>query len=217
MNLVACAALMTVGWGVSLLRQNTALADSLWGLGFILVAWLTFFSADGYVLRKLLIAGLVTAWGLRLFVYVHGRNRKKEEDPRYAAWREKHGADFWWVSLFKVFLLQALFQWAIALGVQYGQIRVQPANRGKIMDQGLWRYSRHPNYFGESLMWWSIFVIVLAVPWGVWTLISPLLITYTLLRLSGVSLMENLEFSDNPEYQAYARRTNAFIPWFPKQ
>mgnify|MGYP006286525773 FL=1 len=252
MNLLACAALMTVGWGISLLRQNAAIADSLWGLGFILVAWLTFFSADGYIVRKLLIAGLVTAWGLRLFVYIHGRNRKKGEDPRYAAWREKHGADFWWVSLFKVFLLQALFQWAIALGVQYGQIRMQPvhltwldltgalvwlagfiiestadrqlagflsepANRGKIMDQGLWRYSRHPNYFGESLMWWGIFVIVLSVPWGVWTLISPLLITYSLLKLSGVSLMENLEFSDNPDYQAYARRTNAFIPWFPKQ
>jgi steroid 5-alpha reductase family enzyme len=251
-NLIISVLVMGAGWRVSLLRKNVTVADSLWGIGFVLIAWHTFFQAEGYLPRKLLLCLLVTFWGVRLFVYMHIRNRDKGEDARYTAWRKKHGASFWWVSFFKVFMLQALFQWVVSFGVQYGGLQPVPAhmtmldlagtlfwaagfivetaadrqlhrflsrpeNRGKIMDQGLWRYSRHPNYFGESLMWWGIFVIVLSVPWGIWTIISPVLITYTLLKLSGVSLMESVEFGNNPAYQEYARRTSAFIPWFPKR
>jgi len=65
-------------------------------------------------------------------------------------------------------------------------------------------------------MWWGIFVIVLSVPWGIWTIVSPLVITYTLLKITGVSMMEETIFGDNPEYQAYVAKTSAFIPWFPK-
>lgn len=251
-NFAAVLGLMTAGWAVSLVRRNVTLADALWGAGFVLIAWLTFFTAHGYMPRMLFLCVLVTCWGVRLAAYMILRSRGKKEDKRYAAWRQKYGDSFWWVSLFKVFWLQALFQWLVALGVQYGQIRSvpagftlldgigvlvwitgfvvesaadlqlfrflsNPANAGRVMERGLWRYSRHPNYFGESLMWWGIFIIVLSVPWGIWTIVSPILITYSLLRLSGVRLMEQLEFSNNPEYQAYAGRTSAFIPWFPKQ
>ena len=251
-NLIAAAGFFVIGWAISLVRKNVTIADSFWGLGFILIAWLTFFQTDGFMLRKLILSLLVTLWGVRLFIYMSIRNSGKGEDPRYASWRERHGENFWLVSLFKVFLVQALFQWIIALGVQYGQIASvpahltwldavgaliwavgftletaadlqlymflsDPANRGRVMDRGLWRYSRHPNYFGESLVWWGIFVIVLSTPWGVWTVVSPLVITYTLLKLTGVTLMEETEFSDNPEYQEYVRRTSAFIPWFPKK
>ena len=251
LNLAAVAGFMTVGWGISLVRRNAGVADVLWGPGFVLVAWLTFFQADGFFQRKLMLALLVTIWGMRLCVHIAARSRGKGEDPRYAAWRAQYGQKFWLVSLYRVFLVQALFLWVIALGVQYGQVAEQPArltwldaaglliwlaglvieavadwqlrrflaapeNRGRVMDQGLWHYSRHPNYFGETLIWWGIFVIVLAVPLGVLTIVSPLVITYTLLRLTGVSLMEETEFSDNPEYQAYIRRTSAFVPWFPR-
>jgi len=250
-NLAAAAAFMTMGWVISLVRKNVTIADSFWGPGFVLIAWLTFFNTHGFFWRKIILTTLVTLWGLRLFFHLHGRNAGKGEDPRYGAWREKHGENFWLISLFKVFLIQALFQWLIALGVQYGQIFAVPArltvfdaagifiwiagfmmesvadrqlsnftkkpeNKGKILDSGLWRYSRHPNYFGESLMWWGIFVIVLSVPWGIWTIVSPVVITYTLLKLTGVSMMEETEFGDNPEYQAYVSKTPAFIPWFPK-
>jgi steroid 5-alpha reductase family enzyme len=250
-NLAAAAVLMTAGWVISLIHNNVTIADSLWGLGFVLIAWLTFFITDGFIVRKIILTLLVTFWGLRLFIHMRTRNRGKGEDPRYAQWREKHGPNFWIISLFKVFLIQALFQWVIAFGVQFGQIPATPArltffdfagimiwttgfiiestadyqlsafiknpvNKGKIMNAGLWRFSRHPNYFGESLMWWGIFVIVLSTPWGVWTAISPLLITYTLLKITGVTLMEEMEFSDNPEYQEYVSTTRAFIPWFPR-
>jgi steroid 5-alpha reductase family enzyme len=249
-NLSVVAVFMTAGWGISLVRRNAAIADALWGLGFVLVAWLTFFQANGFFMRKLMLALMVTIWGMRLFVHIAGRSRGKGEDPRYAAWRAQYGQVFWLVSLYRVFLVQALFLWVIAIGVQYGQVAAQPAhmtwldaagfliwlsgliiesvadfqlrrflsapeNRGRVMDQGLWRYSRHPNYFGESLVWWGIFVMVLSAPLGFLTIVSPLVITYTLLRLTGVTLMEETEFSDNLEYQAYIRRTSPFVPWFP--
>jgi steroid 5-alpha reductase family enzyme len=101
--------------------------------------------------------------------------------------------------------------------LQLKQFLSDPANKGNIMNQKLWKYSRHPNYFGETLIWWGIFVIVLSTPWGFWTIVSPLLITYTLLKLTGVTLMEETQFGDNPEYQQYIRQTSAFIPWFPKK
>jgi steroid 5-alpha reductase family enzyme len=251
-NLLAASGLMCLGWIYSLIKKNVTIADSLWGLGFVLIAWLTFFRTDGFLTRKALITSLVTLWGLRLFIHLSIRNLGKGEDPRYGEWRKKHGNSFWIVSLFKVFLVQALFQWCIALGVQYGQISItpaditifdiaglifwsagfviesladlqlkqflsDPANKGRIMNRNLWKYSRHPNYFGESLMWWGIFIIVLSTPWGIWTIVSPLLITYTLLKLTGVTLMEETQFSGNMEYQKYIGQTSSFIPWFPKK
>lgn len=251
-NLAAAAGLMLTGWVISLKTRNVTIADSLWGLGFVLIAWLTFFRADGAMPRQVLLTLMVTLWGIRLYLHLHTRNRGKGEDPRYAEWRKKHGSRFTLVSLYQVFLVQALFQWVISLGVQYGQVAetpsgltwldglgaavwaagltieasadwqlsrfiADPANKGKVMDRYLWRYSRHPNYFGESMIWWGIFITVLSVPWGVWTIISPLVITYTLLRLTGVTLMEETIFKDNPDYRAYIEKTSAFIPWFPKK
>lgn len=91
-----------------------------------------------------------------------------------------------------------------------------PANAGKVMNKGLWYYSRHPNYFGESLMWWGIFVIALPVPYGIATIISPLLITYMLLKVSGVTLLESSLKEKRPEYVDYIKTTSAFIP-LPKK
>lgn len=107
-------------------------------------------------------------------------------------------------------LIEATADW------QLRRFLAAPENRGRVMNQGLWHYSRHPNYFGETLVWWGIFVMVLSTPFGFLTIVSPLVITYTLLRLTGVTLMEETEFSDNPAYQAYIRRTSAFVPWFPR-
>ena len=83
------------------------------------------------------------------------------------------------------------------------------------MDQGLWRYTRHPNYFGESLMWWGIFLVALEIPYGWITVVSPVLITFLLVRVSGIPLLER-RYAGNAEFRAYARRTSAFIPRPPK-
>jgi steroid 5-alpha reductase family enzyme len=86
-----------------------------------------------------------------------------------------------------------------------------PGNRGRVMDRGLWRYSRHPNYFGEFCVWWGFFLIALATgAW--WTLVSPLLMSVLLLRVSGVTLLEKDIGQRRPGYAEYATRTNAFFP-----
>lgn len=102
---------------------------------------------------------------------------------------------------------------------QLARFRRDPANRGQVMDAGLWRYSRHPNYFGETCVWWGLGVMGLAAGgWaGAWTLLSPLLMTVLLLKVSGVTLLEQDIGERRPAYRDYIARTSAFIPWPPKR
>lgn len=86
--------------------------------------------------------------------------------------------------------------------------------RGPVLDRGLWRVSRHPNYFGEAVQWWGLWVIALSVPWGWTTLVSPLLITFLLLKVSGVPMLEE-EMMKRPAYRDYAERTSVFVPLPP--
>jgi steroid 5-alpha reductase family enzyme len=99
---------------------------------------------------------------------------------------------------------------------QLSRFKKNPENRGKIMMGGLWKYTRHPNYFGEAAMWWGIFLIALSVRNGWAAVISPLTITFLLLKVSGVAMLEK-KYAGNSEFAGYARRTSAFLPWFPKK
>jgi steroid 5-alpha reductase family enzyme len=94
----------------------------------------------------------------------------------------------------------------------------KPENAGKIMTEGLWAYTRHPNYFGEATMWWGLFIIALSVDplLGLVTVISPLWITVFLLKVSGVPILEK-HYEGNADFEAYKKRTSVFIPWFPKK
>jgi steroid 5-alpha reductase family enzyme len=87
----------------------------------------------------------------------------------------------------------------------------------EVCDVGLWSWSRHPNYFGETTLWWGIFLMALSVGAPVWTAIGPATITFLLLRVSGVTLLEKGLKKRKPAYAEYARRTSAFIPWPPKR
>lgn len=89
-------------------------------------------------------------------------------------------------------------------------------NKGRIMKYGLWRYTRHPNYFGESMMWWGLWVMALNVPFGWLTIVGPLTITILLVYISGIPLVEK-QFKDNSEFQQYKRETSTFFPWFIKE
>jgi len=113
-----------------------------------------------------------------------------------------------------VWVLGFLFE---AVGdFQLKAFKADPDNKGRIMDRGLWRYTRHSNYFGEAVMWWGIFLIALSAPGGWAAIVSPLVITGLLLRVSGVTLLEK-KYAGNPAYADYVRRTSAFVPWFPKK
>jgi steroid 5-alpha reductase family enzyme len=98
---------------------------------------------------------------------------------------------------------------------QLKQFVSNPVNKGHIMKTGLWKYTRHPNYFGEATMWWGIYLIALSIN-GYLTIISPLLINYLLVFVSGVPLLEK-KYKDNPEFKEYAKVTSVFIPLPPKK
>ena len=166
--------------------------------------------------------------------------------------RKRHGATFWWTSLFRVFLVQAVLAWIVSLPInlaasdgqadsfdalvilgatvwlvgfafesigdlQLARFKADPANRGQVMDRGLWRYTRHPNYFGDALMWWGVFLTCVARPRGWFGIAGPMLMTFLLLRVSGVALLEKSLQKRKPAYADYMARTSAFVPRRPRR
>ncbi len=99
---------------------------------------------------------------------------------------------------------------------QLARFKAQAQNKGRVLSQGLWRYSRHPNYFGNFCIWWGFYLIALSAG-GWWSFISPLLMSFLLLKVSGVTLLEKDIGERRPDYRDYITRTNAFFPWFPRQ
>jgi steroid 5-alpha reductase family enzyme len=100
--------------------------------------------------------------------------------------------------------------------LQLARFKADPANRGQVMDRGLWRISRHPNYFGEFCVWWGIYLIALSTQaW--WAIASPVLMTVLLLKVSGVALQERDITERRPGYREYTARTNAFFPGWTRQ
>lgn len=245
-NFVIVAIFMTGLWIVSLFKRDASIIDPCWGLGFVIIAWATVVQMGAIHWGSGLLAVLVTIWGLRLSAYLFWRNAGKGEDRRYAKMREKHGDRFWLVSLFTVFLLQAVLLWLISLTIQSGmffsstfnpswiswlgvvvwavglffesvgdyqmaRFKARPDSSGKVMNEGLWRYTRHPNYFGDFCVWWGFYLA--AAPMNSWwTIGSPLLMSFLLLKVSGVSLLEKDIEDRRPEYEEYKKKTNAFFP-----
>lgn len=100
---------------------------------------------------------------------------------------------------------------------QLSRFLANPANKGKLLNTGLWRYTRHPNYFGEATMWWGHYLVALSTPGGFLTIVSPALITFLLLRVSGVTLLEKSMVDTTPGYKEYVETTSASVPWFPRR
>ena len=247
-GLIFAVSAAVVLWLISLRTRDVSIVDIFWGLGIAgvvdIAAWLG--QAGGGRTSALIF--LVNLWGLRLAAHIWSRH--KAEDHRYAVMREKFGQKWWWLSLFQVFLLQAVLIWFVPAPLvaavlyshmplhwlDYGGIavaaaallfealadfqlaafRADPASKGKVMDRGLWGWSRHPNYFGEALMWWGYFAVGFGASHQWWLILSPVLMTFLLLQVSGVTLMEEKMDERRPGYADYKRRVSAFIPWPPK-
>lgn len=100
---------------------------------------------------------------------------------------------------------------------QLEAFRKDPANAGQVMDRGLWRYTRHPNYFGDALTWWGIYLVAADSGTAAWTILSPVFLTWTLMKWSGAALLERGLKKSRPGYDEYIRRTSGFFPLPPKQ
>jgi steroid 5-alpha reductase family enzyme len=251
---VAVAALMVGTWVVSLVLKNASIVDITWGLGFVLVAWVSALRADAASGAASVLVAMVTVWGLRLGVYLFWRNHGNGEDYRYVAMRRRWGKRFWLISLATVFVLQGALMWIVSLPVQVAHVgdardgalagvalviglalyaigllfevvgdaqlarfKADPTNEGKVMRSGLWRYTRHPNYFGDACVWWGVGIVAQAVTGTWWALLGPLVMNILLLRVSGVALLERSLRKRKPDYAEYVRTTSAFVPRPPRR
>jgi len=100
---------------------------------------------------------------------------------------------------------------------QLAAFRKDPANKGQVMDRGLWHWSRHPNYFGEACVWWGLYALAAETTPGLWSVAGPIFLTFTLTKWSGIGLTEKGMSDSRPGYADYVRRTSAFIPLPPKK
>ena len=100
---------------------------------------------------------------------------------------------------------------------QLAAFKKDPKNKGKVMDTGLWKYTRHPNYFGDACVWWGLYLIAAETGPGVWSIAGPLFLTFTLTKWSGIGITEKATAKTKPAYADYVRRTSAFIPWPPNK
>ena len=133
--------------------------------------------------------------------------------PLFGAIVSKLAINF--IDVIGIILFTFGFLWETLADMQLAKFKAQLSNKGKVLNTGLWRFSRHPNYFGECCIWWGFYLIALAGgAW--WTIISPILMTLLLLKISGVSLLEKDIAERRPAYADYVKNTNAFIPGNPK-
>ena len=240
---------MTAWFICAVIIKRNDVADVAWGLGFGLATFVALAQSSMPSRSGLLVLFMVLIWGGRLSSHIYRRNRHKDEDYRYAKWREEWGKWVYVRSYFQVFMLQGLLMLCVvtpALVVAssrqevYGanlaigffiwlfgfayesiadrQLRIfisKPHNKGKLMTRGLWKYSRHPNYFGEITQWWGLGVMAIGVEGGAIGLLGPAMITYLIWKVSGVPLLEK-KYAHVKEYQEYSRRTSVIIPLPPK-
>ncbi len=109
------------------------------------------------------------------------------------------------------FFFEAVGDWQLA------RFKADPANKGKVFDRGVWRYTRHPNYFGDAVQWWGFYLVAAAAEGGFVTIFSPVLMTFLLLRVSGVAMLEDSLKETKPQYKEYVEKTSAFIPMPPRK
>ncbi len=241
---------MSLWFVVSWMKKRNDVADVAWGLGFVLMAWTSFFLWGDAGTRGLVVCILVSIWGMRLAAHIHARNKGRTEDYRYLAWRKEWGAWFYPRSYVQVYLLQGALLYLVVLPVvvinasrgivlgigdaigimvwlcgfyfeavgdaQLARFMANPQNKGKLMQSGLWAYSRHPNYFGEVTQWWGLSLVALSVPNGLYGIIGPLTITFLILKVSGVPLLEK-KMAENPQFAEYQRRVSMFFPLPPRK
>lgn len=232
-------------WGLfAIWKKRADLADIAWGLGFFLVAWISFLLSSPS-LYSLIVTLLTTAWAFRLAIHIFIRNWNQEEDFRYQNIKKRWSKNFSLRIFFHVFLLQGAILYIVSLPIlwintHYASIhshlfwlgiplwlagfifetiadyqllcfRQNPSNRGQLLKTGLWSYVRHPNYLGEIAQWWAIWILALPISLGWAFIISPLLITLLIVKVSGIAPVEE-KMKKHSDFAEYAKNTPSIIP-----
>jgi steroid 5-alpha reductase family enzyme len=234
-------AVQLIAFLVGLARGRHDGVDVVWGPGFAVIAVAAYLAGRG----SWLIALLTVVWGVRLGWHIGRRQVGAPPDQRYVTLLAsvRHPA---LAAFVKVYLTQAVTMWFVSLPVQVAQWHggwtlwaiagvavwavgtifetvgdhqldvFRRESSGKVLNTGLWRYTRHPNYFGDACVWWGLYLLACTSPWGWAMVLSPVLMTYLLARGTGKPLMEK-HMGSRPGYAEYVARTSGFIPWPPRR
>jgi steroid 5-alpha reductase family enzyme len=193
--------ILTIIWGIRLaihigLRSKGKTEDfrykkwrDEWGKYFVLRSYLQVYLLQGFFM-----------WIISAPIIVVSTVKNQTTSPLILA-----GSIIWLVG----FLFESIGDYQLMLFVKRKQ------NKFYIMQTGLWKYTRHPNYFGEVLVWWGIFIMVLPLQYGIWAIMSPITISFLLLYVSGIPMLE-AKYKDNLAFQDYKKRTSAFFPMLPR-
>jgi len=256
-NLVVTAGVVVVlllaTFAYAMRTKVHAIMDTVWALGFIVIAAVTWALSAGHGddARKILVFALTAVWGLRLSGHIYLRNRGQGEDKRYASFlrhskgslaafvlRYVYWAQGWVMWVVSLPLQVAMYEeaglsaitwigaavWAAGFGfeaigdLQLRRFRSDAANAGKVLDRGLWRYTRHPNYFGDAVVWVGLWLVACSHWLGVLTVVAPALMTWMLLQRTGKRLLEkHMIRSKGDAYADYVSRTSGFVPMPPRK
>jgi len=240
-GLVASIVLAGLVWIISIIKRDVSIVDAIWSSLFIVAAVFyveEIHTKAILVFSLLLIWGIRLCLHITIRSWGHPEDHRYEQirqkySPGFAIKSLFiifiFQAVLAWIISLPVFLsvnqnsewtfITYLASAVVLFGIAYESLtdwqlakfsRLKN-NKGAVLDEGLWAYCRHPNYFGEALIWWGFYLFALELGYW-WSIVSPLLITYFLLKFSGVSLLESTISERRPSYRAYIKSTNAFIP-----
>lgn len=247
MTLWVSLAVQAVFFAFAATFRTDKVTDLSYGLTFIIIAVTLLVRSNAKDFAAIVLAGMVVLWGARLAGYLLFRIIHMGRDARFNGVRERFWPFFlfWlgqgiavWVIMLPVTIWFSkpgpwtpwmgigMFVWAVGLVIetiadaQKFAAKQQPGGASKWMDTGLWKYSRHPNYFGELLCWWGVFLFVAGNYTGIaWIgILGPVAITWILLKVTGIPTLEasaNKKWGNDPAYQEHVRRTSRLIPWPP--
>ena len=233
-----------LGWLLSLKTKKVTHVDSMWSLFFVIVILFCLInpSYESSSFNNIFFT-IILLWAIRLSLHLTIRNWNKPEDIRYQNIRLNNEPGFVFKSIYIIFFFQATLAFIISLPLisiasesckllswlglplmligliieivaDYQLRQFLKKNNKKTLQAGLWRYSRHPNYFGECLIWWGIYICASSGP--LYLIVSPLLMNILLVKISGADLMETTITHRRPDYLTYIKKTSRFIPWPPK-
>ncbi len=230
---------MVAWYLLALVKKRADLADIAWGSGFVLVSWISF-GLSKYSGLSLMVNLFVTLWAIRLGLHLYFRNANRPDDFRYKAMKQSKLQLFFQVFMMQGCILYivalpifwihahpkggswdllwiAIPLWIIGFLVetfadlQLLAFKKQSRNKGKLLTTGLWDYSRHPNLLGELSQWWAIWILAASMPHGWMFIASPLLLTFLIVKVSGIAPLEN-KMKHHPDFPAYAQTVPPLIP-----
>lgn len=236
-------------WAIHLPLKNAGVVDFYWGPGFAVIGVFYWFGSGKFSILQFVLLALICLWAARLSLYLVARFlQHSSEDRRYTAMRRQGGSNFWWVSLFKIFTLQAVIMWIIASPVHVGLLsnsiesatngfavlgallfvagftievvadrqlntfKKQDPGENALLTTGLWSWSRHPNYFGEAVLWWGLGIIAFSISGSLWAFVGPATLTLVMIGVSTVITDRHMAESRQEKYSSYFQTTSNFVP-----